>query len=121
MKKTYLLIAFLGAFLFSGLTLSSCSDDDDDASSETSQARRELLGTWMTSDDNWGYRFMEGGDCICYESTETCPGSYRTRNGHLYIYWEGDTEPEIFTEYVVDGNRLYLMDEYGDSYVLYRS
>lgn len=120
MKKTYFLWALLSLFLLSSPALTSCSDDDEEPRESASATMQTLLGTWMTAGGEWGYSFMDEGECICYDNGERWPGTYGIRNGILYIYWAGEPEPEIYIAPQIKDNILILTDEYEERSILYR-
>lgn len=120
MKKTYPLRALLASLLcLCALAFSSCSGDDDDNPASGGRKDPALVGTWMTSDGSWGYTFRADGSSVNYEGAEVYPGTWNTRDGMLLVYWD-EPEPEVYTSYSIRGNALYLTDEYGDSYILYK-
>ena len=120
MKKTTALQALLASlFCLCALAFSSCSGDDDDNPASGGHKDPALVGTWMTSDGSWGYTFRADGSSVNYEGAEVYPGTWNTRDGMLLVYWD-EPEPEVYTSYSIRGNALYLTDEYGDSYILYK-
>ena len=120
MKKTTALQALLASLLcLCALAFSSCSGDDDDNPASGGRKDPALVGTWMTSDGSWGYTFRADGSSVNYEGAEVYPGTWNTRDGMLLVYWD-EPEPEVYTSYSIRGNALYLTDEYGDSYILYK-
>lgn len=99
--------------LFVGL-FSSCSDDDDEPN--TGSSNGGLVGTWMTHEYNFGYRFNRDGTFICYDddgSRDT--GTYRvfSDEGDDILILDWDDDEREYVPYSLTGDRLTLFSDKG--------
>lgn len=116
MKKTSFLFVLLGMLFFSSFVMTSCSSDDEPEDFSLSKDPA-LVGTWMVSNNMWGYQFLADGSCLCYERDLTYHATWGTRDGKVYIYWEDEPEPEVYA-YSLSAAGLSLTDE-NETYALY--
>lgn len=122
MKKLGFMMSLMLGLFVSVCALTACSSDDD------GDGNASLYGTWcyqyesddivfceMTLNENRTFSFRRYCSGNHFDTTET--GTYKIDGEKLYLYWNGDdANPDVST-FKIRGNKAYITDSDGETFV----